>query len=139
VAWRIHHAGYKAGVAEITAKWQTDTAKRDKADADERAREQKRYDDAVTHGSEVLKDANEKLLAIAADRDSLGGMLRRAQDGLRRAEAAAHTNQLGADVVAGIASRASELEAAFDNYDRACQRDAVRFHALQEQVRPWMQ
>lgn len=125
----------RAGEARIQAKWDADTQARqaatDKAIADAKAAEEQ----AKTNNAEVLKDANEKLVAIAADRDSLSGLLRQARDQVRAIAASAATSQLGADVAAGIARRQGEIDAAHDEYDTKCRRDAVRFGALQDQIR----
>jgi len=136
--WGVHSYGvrrYKAGEAARQALWEADAHARDKATADAIAAVQERERQAVAHNVEVIRDANEKLVAIAADRESLAGRVRDYENSLRRLSAGQATSQLGADVGAGIAARAAAVDAAYDAYDRACQRDAVRFGALQDQIR----
>lgn len=135
LAYRLHHSGVKSGRAEVQAKWDADTAKRDKVAADEIAKQAADAEATRKHNDEVLKNANAQLLAIAADRDSLGRMYLQASDQVRRLASGQATDKLGLDVASGIASRSAALEAAFDSYDRACQRDAVRFSALQDEIR----
>lgn len=136
LAYRLHHAGVKAGRAQIQALWDADTAKRDRVEADEIARQRASAEATRASNEQRLKDANAQLLAIAADRDSLGRMYLQASGEVRRLASSAATSQRGADVGAGIAARSAALEEAFDAYDRACQRDAVRFKALQDEIRP---
>lgn len=136
----LRHSGKVAGMAQVQALWDADTAARDKATAEAIAEVSKREIAALANNAEVLEDANAKLAAIAADRDSLYGMLQRARGEVRSLAAAEATGRLGLDVATGIAARASEAEAAirvqWDRYDAACQRDGVRFQALQDQLRP---
>jgi hypothetical protein len=126
--------GRRQGEAKVTAMWRADTAARqaatDKAVAEARAAEEA----AKANNTEVMRDANEKLVAIAADRDSLDGLLRAAEDRVRRLAAAQATGQRGIDVATGIAARAAEIDRLRDEYDKACRRDAVRFEGLQREV-----
>lgn len=134
------HSRYKAGKAAEHALWAADTAARDKAAAEAIAAQKAAELAAQAHNQEIQTDANTKLAAIAADRDNLSGMLRRADDRIRSLAAAKATGDLGISVATGIATRAEEarraIETQYDVYDRACQRDAVRFQALQDQIRP---
>jgi len=141
-AWWLHSYGSKcraegeaSGEARITLQWQADTAARDKATADAIAAAQKRAENAKKHNDEVLTDANAKLAAIDADRTSLSGLLHHANDQIHRLTAGQASDRLGLDVLTGIAARTAEVDRRYDEYDRACQRDAVRFGALQDQLR----
>lgn len=136
LAYRLHHAGVKAGRAEIQAKWDADTAHRDKVSAEAIAKEAAKAEAARKRNDEVMRNVNAQLLAIAADRDSLGRMYLQASGEVRRLAASQATDKLGLVVTTGIAARSAALEEAFDAYDRACQRDAVRFKALQDEIRP---
>ena len=126
--------GRRQGEAKIQALWDQDKtawlATNAKIEADAKAQ----LEATKAKNVEVLKDANEQLLAIAADRDSLSGMLRDASDRIRRLASSAATSQRGADVAAGIAARQREIDEAYDAYDKACRRDAVRFQKLQQQI-----
>ena len=139
ILWGIHSYGNKreaAGRAAVQALWQADTAKRD--ETDRLAREQAAADiaRALANNVKVTEDANQALRAIAADRDSLADRLRAYQNGLRALSARQATDQRGLDVAAGIASRAAEADRLYDAYDHACRNDAVRFKALQDELRP---
>jgi len=127
-----------AGRAAVQELWEADTAARqkttDKAIADAKARE----DAAKAANVEILQDANEKLTAIAADRTSLSGLLRAARDQVRSLTSAEATDITLADVAARVAARQREIDAAYDAYDSACRRDAVRLGALQAEIRPQM-
>lgn len=131
--------GRDEGRAEVQALWQKDKAAwiatNEKIEADAKAQ----IEATRAKNVEVLKNANEQLLAIAADRDSLSGMLRDASDRIRRLASSAATSQRGADVAAGIAARQREIDEAYDAYDKACRRDAVRFQKLQQQIGQQMQ
>jgi hypothetical protein len=124
--------------AEVRALWADDTARRDKVAADAiNAAEADRLA-AVANNREVLTDANAQLAALAADRDSLDGLLRQARDQVRRLAAAEASNRLGADVIARIASHAAEVDQRLGDYDASCRRDAVRHQALIDQIRGQM-
>jgi hypothetical protein len=135
VAWYSHHQGYETGKAKIQAKWDDDRAKvRDAADkqaakalADEEA--------ARAHNDEVIRGKDAQIAAIAADNQSLSGIVRDYQNRLRSSAMSQATGQRGLDVAAGIASRSAEADRLYDEYDKACRRDAVRFSALQDQIR----
>jgi hypothetical protein len=130
--------GLKAGKAEVQALWDADKAAwlavNDKLKADNLARELA----AQSNNAKVIEHANAELAAIAADRDSLSGLLREAENRVRRLASGQATDRLGLAVASGIASRAAEIDRLRDEYDRACRRDAVRMQALQEQVRGQM-
>lgn len=140
---RERKAGEAAGRSAVEVLWQADTAARDAADAKIAADTAARLEAARVTNQEVLADANSQLIAIAVDRDSLARRMRDYQDRLRSLAASAATSQLGTDVAAGIARAAEEarrsIEERYDAYDRACRNDAVRFTALQDQIRPWLQ
>ena len=93
----------------------------------------------LSNNAKVIEDANAQLVAIAADRDSLAVRVRDYQDSLRASAAREATGDRGLDVAARIARGAAELDAAYDAYDKSCQRDAVRFRALQDEIRPQIQ
>jgi hypothetical protein len=122
------------GKAAVQALWDADTAARDKATADAIAEVAKRETAARAANVEIIRDANEKLVAIASERDSLLGLLRAARGEVRSLASRAATDQLGADVVARIAASAAEVDRRLADYDAACRRDAVRFEALQRQI-----
>jgi len=132
----VYENGRKVGEASIMAEWKADTARRDKVDSDAREAERLRLASIASANQESLSNVNKQLIAIASDRDSLSRMYLQARDQVRSLSSSQATSQLGVDVAAGIASRASELEKAFDAYDAACQRDAVRFAGLQAELRP---
>ena len=132
----VYENGRKAGEASITADWKADTARRDKVDSDIREAERLRQASIASANQESLSNVNKQLIAIASDRDSLSRMYLQTRDQVRSLSSSQATSQLGVDVAAGIASRAAELEKAFDAYDAACQRDAVRFAGLQAELRP---
>jgi len=136
VAWRIHHHGYKAGVAEITVKWQADTAARDKADADAREADRKRQVAAQDHNDQVEKQHADDLAAISADRDGLVRLLRQADDQVRTLTAGKATDQLGIAVARQIASRAEETYRLLGNYDAACRADASQLDSLIAEIKP---
>jgi DNA anti-recombination protein RmuC len=143
VLWFSHvryKAGEAAGTAKVTEQWQADTKARDAADAAIRAQNAAAVEAARQTNQEALADANTQLQAIAADRDSLARRMSDTANRVRTLASAAATSQLGTDVAAGIARRAEEayrgIEERWDAYDKSCQRDAVRFSALQDQIRP---
>lgn len=145
IGWQRHavyESGKAKGRADVTADWQADTKARATADAKIAADAAARLEAARVTNQEVLADANSKLIAIAADRTSLASRLRDYENRLRAATSAAHTAERGIDVATGIARAAEEargaIERQWDAYDRSCRNDAVRFEALQNQVRPWL-
>lgn len=121
--------------AKVRALWDIDRAgwlaENERIKADNAAREKA----ATANNIEVMQDANIQLVAIAADRDSLAGRVREYQDRIRRLAAAEATDHAVAAQFAGVASSQREVDEAFDQYDAACRRDAVRFSALQAEVR----
>lgn len=127
-------------VAKIQAEWNADKLaweaanEKVKSDADAQI---KAADDAR---AAAVKNRDEAIAAIDADRTSLGGMLRSAQDRLRGCTAAEATSARGLDVARAIASSAAEtlgrIEQRYDEYDRACRIDAADKTALQEIIRP---
>ena len=133
-----HHKGYEAGKAVVTAEWAEDMANRNKVDQ-KLALENAEKLAAAEARNEAIKNAKDKELAsIAADRVSLAGRVRDYEDRLRALSSAQATDKLGLAVIAGIAERQKELDRRYDEYDKACQRDAVRFSALQEEVKGQM-
>lgn len=122
--------------SEIRELWRVDTLKRDKATADAIAIEVARAEAQRLENAKELEDAHKQLAAIAADRDSVDSLLRRARDQVRALAASAATGERGLDALTGIAARAEALDRRLADYDAACQRDAVRFEALQNQLRP---
>lgn len=135
----IHRYGtvrYKAGKAAVTLQWQADTSARNLATAEAIANAKSRETAAIANNTEVLRDYNQKLVEIAADNTSLAGRVRDYQNRLRNAAAGQATDQLGIAVASGIASRAAELDAAYDRYDKACQRDATKLDKLIAEVKP---
>lgn len=136
IGWRLHHHGVVSGRAEIQAAWDKDRASRAAVDATI-AQNQAKVESANRARNEVIeREYQNKLAAIAADRDSIAGRVRQYESRLRSLSAAQATDQRGLDAIAGIAARQRELDAAFDAYDRSCRRDAVRFQALQDEIRP---
>jgi hypothetical protein len=137
--WHGHsryQAGLKQGRAEITAQWQADTAKRDKADADAVEADRKRKQDAQDHNDQVEKQHADDLAAISADRDGLVRLLRQADDQVRALTAGKATDQLGIAVARQIASRAEETYRLLGNYDAACRADASQLDALIAEIKP---
>jgi hypothetical protein len=141
LAWHRHGVTqYNAGIAAEKSLWAKDRANRMAVDnqiiADQKAK------DAATQArnEEIDRGKDEKLAALAADRDNLGRMLFDARDRLRTLAASQATGERGLAVASGIASRAAEAESAlreqWNRYDYACRRDAVRFQALQDQIGP---
>lgn len=138
VWWQIHaYAERKADAreAEIRALWEADTAKRDKVAADANAKAEADKAAQLAANAKEMEDARKELAAIAADRDTVDGLLRRARSEVSRFAASAATGERGLDALAGIAARAAEVDRRLVEYDASCRRDAVRFGALQEQVR----
>jgi len=134
--WAVHHHGYNAGKERIQAAWDKDRAARAEVDA-RVVQAQAQIEAANRARNEAIEhEYQQKLAAIAADRDSVAGRVREYETRIRSLSAAQATGQRGLDVVAGIASRQREVDAAFDAYDRACRSDAVRFKALQDEIRP---
>lgn len=134
--WAIHHHGYTSGKATVQADWDKDRAARAEVDA-KVVQAQAQLEAANRARNEAIEhEYQQKLAAIAADRDSVAGRVREYETRIRSLSAAQATGQRGLDVVAGIASRQREVDAAFDAYDRACRSDAVRFKALQDEIRP---
>lgn len=136
VLWAVHHHGYSSGKERIQSAWDKDRAARKEADASA-VQAQAQLEAANRARNEVIEsEYQSKLAAIAADRDSIAGRVREFESRLRSLSAAQATSQRGLDVAAGIAARQRELDQAFNAYDRACRNDAVRFKALQDEVRP---
>lgn len=136
ILWAVHHHGYNAGRDRIQAAWDKDRAARKEADAMV-VQAQAKFEAANKARNEVIeREYQSKLAAIAADRDSISGRVREYESRLRSISAAQATGQRGLDVAAGIAARQREMDQAFDAYDRACRNDAVRFKALQDEIRP---
>lgn len=137
--WGIYSYGNKresAGRAAVEALWKADTVAREKATDEAIAKAEADKAAALANNVKVTEDANQALRAIAADRDSLAERLRAYQNSLRSLSARQATDQRGLDVAAGIASRAAEADRLYDEYDTACRNDAVRFKALQDELRP---
>lgn len=134
--WAVHHHGYNAGKATVQAAWDKDRAAR--AEADARVMQAQAELEAANRArNEVIeREYKDKLAAIAADRDSIAGRVREYESRLRSLSAAQATGQRGLDAIAGIAARQREMDELFDNYDKSCQRDAIRFRALQDEIRP---
>lgn len=136
VLWAVHHHGYNAGRERVQAAWDKDRAARAEADA-RVVQDQAELEAANRARNEVIeREYKDKLAAIAADRDSIAGRVREYESRLRSLSAAQATGQRGLDAIAGIAARQREMDQAFDAYDRACRSDAVRFKALQDEIRP---
>lgn len=136
ILWAVHHHGHNAGKATVQAAWDKDLAARKEADA-RVVQAQAQLESANRARNEVIeREYKDKLAAIAADRDSIAGRVRDYENRLRSIAAARATDQRGLDAIAGIAARQREMDQAFDAYDRACRRDAVRFKALQDEIRP---
>jgi hypothetical protein len=121
--------------AEIRALWEADAAKRDKVAAEANAKAEADKAAQLAANAKEMDDARKELAAIAADRDTVDGLLRRARDQVRALAASAATGERGLDALAGIAARAAEVDRRLADYDAACRRDSVRFAALQEQIR----
>lgn len=139
VWWQIHSYGdrrYDAGKAHVQVKCDKDSAARqtatEKAIADAKAGEAA----AKANNVEVMEDANKKLVAIAADRDSLARLYRSAQGRVCPVAPAESPSDPESLIAAGVAARTREIDAALEAYDGACRRDAVRFEALQAEIRP---
>jgi hypothetical protein len=126
--------GRAAGEAAVRVLWAADTAARDKAAAGAIAKAEADKAAAAANNAKELRDANEKLVSIAGERDGVLGLLQSARGEVRALAARAATGQLGADVVARIAASAAEVDRRLADYDTACRRDAVRFEALQRQI-----
>jgi hypothetical protein len=122
--------------AEIRVLWEADTAARDKVSAEAIAKAEADKAIQLALNAQELEHAKEKLAAASADRDAVAGLLNRARDQVRRLAANEATGQRGADVFAGIAARAAEVDQRLADYDAACRRDAIRLQALQDQLRP---
>lgn len=134
--WAIHHHGYNAGKERIQAAWDKDTAARAVVVA-KVAAQQAEIEAATRSRNEVIeREYKDKLAAIAADRDSVAGRLREYESRLRSLAAAQATDKRGLAVAAGIAARQREMDQAFDAYDSACRRDALKLEKLQDEVRP---
>lgn len=136
--WYRHsliQTGMEQGREQIRALWKADTAARDKAasDAIQSARER---EEAARKANEArLADANSQLVTIAGERDSVERLLQSARGQIRGLAASQASGERGIDVLTGIAARAAEVDRRLADYDRACRADAVRFSALQEQIR----
>lgn len=128
--------GREEGKAEVQVLWDADTIARDKATADAIAKAEADKAAAIANNAKELEDAYTKLDAVAADRDNVDGLLKRARDQVRALAASQATGQRGIDAFAGIAARAAEVDRRLADYDQSCQRDAIRFQALQDQIRP---
>jgi hypothetical protein len=138
VWFAIHHYGhtrYVAGKAEMKALWVKDNAARDRADADRVAADLKHQADNQQSNERRLDDANKDLVAIAGERDGVERLLNNARNQIRSLAASEATSQLGTAIATGIAARAAEVDRRLADYDSACRRDAVRFTALQDQIR----
>lgn len=137
--WALHSYGqsrYKEGKAVIQAAWDKDRAARAAVDASI-AKDQELKDAANRARNEVIeREYKADLAAIAADRDSLAGRLRERENRLRSLASASATDKQGLIVAARIAASAAETDRLYDEYDQSCRRDAVRFKALQDEVRP---
>ena len=102
------------------------------------------------HNAEVRKGYEADLARIDAELGTTRGLLDEARDRSRRVEEAYRRRAVDAAArisagEAGLADLYGRIEAArgrttaaADRYDTACQRDAVRFKGLQDQVRPWV-
>jgi hypothetical protein len=121
--------------AEIRALWESDTAARDKAAADAIAESAAREKVALERNRDIEADYLAKLAAADAGRDDTLRLLQRARDQVSALAGREATGQRGLDALTGVAARAAEVDRRLVEYDAACRRDAVRFGALQEQVR----
>jgi hypothetical protein len=134
--WHGHsryQAGLKQGRAEITAQWQADTAKRDKADADAIAAAQKREQDAIKHNAEVENDYLSKLDAIERSRDQYVGLLQRARDQVR-ASASHEATSLTIAAQASEAGRAERIKRSLERVERATERIVPESTATADQL-----
>lgn len=132
-------SGDAAGAARVQALWDADTTARKAAVDKAIAAVATRENAARAANMEIMEYANTQLVAIAADRDSLSGLLRSAEDRVRRLASSEATDHTLADVAARVAARQREIDALYDAYDRACRRDAVRLDALQREIRPQLE
>jgi hypothetical protein len=123
------------GRAAVQQLWDDDRLAWEAVNAQQVADNQAREAAAMENNARVIRDANDQLAAIAADRDGLVGLLHQARDQVRRHAAAQATGQRGIDALTGIAARAAEVDRRLADYDSACRRDAVRFSALQDEIR----
>jgi hypothetical protein len=133
VAWRIHHAGVMSERARVTALWQADTAKRDKATQDAIDAAQKREQDAIKHNAEVENDYLAKLDAIERSRDQYVGLLQRARDQVRAA-ASHEATSLSIAAQAGEAGRAERIKRSLERVERATERVVPESTATADQL-----
>ena len=140
-AWKLHHdgyrTGYKAGSAEVQARWDKDVAAREKAWRGVIARQVK-----ITQ--EVENGLTAKLAAADARGRDLAGRLLRYQRELAAARLAAAAARApdgspgepadGPQAVGGT-DGAGTVEAALSDHLAACERDAARLGELQTWVR----
>lgn len=141
-AWKLHHdgyqTGYKAGTAEIQARWDKDVAAREKAWRGVIARQSK-----ITQ--EIENGLTTKLAAADARGRDLAGRLLRYQRELAAARLAAAVAARQADgspgepadgpQAVGGTDGAGTVEAALGDHLAACERDAARLGELQTWIR----
>ncbi len=139
--WRIEAYGdarEKAGKDEVQALWDADVAARDKATADAIAAQKAREEAQRASNEVTIRDYTQKLLAIAADRDSLSRRLHDYQDRLRSLAAAQAGGASGTADPGPVASSPTEADRRTDELDAACRADAEQLNALIQVVREQM-
>jgi len=127
--------GREQGRAQVQALWDQDKAAWLATNAKIEADALAKVEAAKAQNAEVLRNANESLVSIAGERDSVERLLQSARDQVRSLVSAQATSQRGIDVATRIAASAAEVDRRLADYDSACRRDAVRFQALQDQIR----
>jgi signal transduction histidine kinase len=127
---------YEAGQAETQARWDLDTAARERAVTEALMRSQADRDAAARRNQEVDNAKDALLATVTRERDDFERLLNASRSQVYRLAASAATDQRGLDALAGIAERAAEVDRRLTDYDSACRRDAIRFQSLIDQLRP---
>ncbi len=127
--------GHHNGANSIQTKWDADRL----ATANEVARltleTAAKEAKARAINAKERKNREQTIADINADRDSLSQRLRDYEAEILRASGGEIAGGLGPDAIARIASGQAEVARRYDDYDKACQRDAVRFADVQAVIR----
>src|SRR5690606_13335565 len=129
------HAREQAGEARIMAMWSQDLAARRAADEALRAAEKARFDKARALNEEIEREYQEKLGAVAADRDSTFRLLQQARNQVRAVTAREATSALIA-ATAGEAAVAERVDQAVAGVVAESRANADQLDALIATVKP---
>jgi hypothetical protein len=106
--------GHHNGVIATTTKWNAER---------------------LATANEVAERTKENAAKESRERASLSQRLRDYEAEILRASGGEAAGGLGPDAIARIAARKAETDRLYDEYDKACQRDAVRLGDVQAVIR----